>query len=518
MSDAAPATTRTDPAARPDAIHTAPGRALSGSGLRKSYAGVEVVKGVDFTVPAGAVVGLIGENGAGKSTLSSMIAGIVPPTAGSMTLDGESYAPTSPSEALDRGVALIHQEIRMVPSLSVAENIFLGRLPLRGGRVDTAAMVRRSREVLDVLGIDLDPRRPVTGLSMAAQQSIEIAKAISRKPRYVIFDEPSASLTGHETDLVLDQIRRMAATGVGVVYISHRLEEVRDVCSQIICLRDGALVRHWETGDVPAPEMVSAMVGRDFAFEHHAPEPHREDVVLEVRGLGRRGAFSGVDFTVSRGEILGVAGLVGAGRTEMVRTIAGADRFDEGEVRLEGRPLALHSPSAAIAEGIVMVPEDRKGQGLNLGLSSAANILQPWEREMGRGRAITQRLLNRAAAKSREDFDIRGSMDLPVVRLSGGNQQKVLLAKWLVHEPKVLILDEPTRGVDVGAKMAIYRIVRDCAARGVAVVVVSSELEEVLGLSHRVLVMSGGRQRGILTREQATAEAVMQLAVPMGQQ
>ncbi|GAA2001631.1 sugar ABC transporter ATP-binding protein [Nakamurella flavida] len=494
------------------------GRALTGSALRKSYAGIEVVKGVDFAIPAGAVVGLIGENGAGKSTLSSMIAGVVLPTSGEMTLDGESYAPTSPSDALDRGVALIHQEIRMVPSLSVAENIFLGRLPVRGGKVDTGSMVRQSREVLDLLGIDLDPRRSVVGLSMAVQQSIEIAKAISRGPKYVIFDEPSASLTGHETDRVLDQIRRMAEHGVGVVYISHRLEEVRDVSSQIICLRDGALVKNWDRGNVPAPEMVSAMVGREFTFEHQAPEPHREDVVLEVRGLGRKGVFSGVDFTVSRGEILGVAGLVGAGRTEMVRTIAGADRYDEGEVLLEGRPVRLDSPAAAIAAGVVMVPEDRKGQGLNLGLSSAVNILQPWEREMGRGRFITNRLLNRAAAKSRADFDIRGSMDLPVVRLSGGNQQKVLLAKWLVHEPTVLILDEPTRGVDVGAKMAIYEIIRDCAARGVAVVVVSSELEEVLGLSHRVMVMSGGRQRGILPRADADAETVMQLAVPTGQQ
>jgi ribose transport system ATP-binding protein len=486
--------------------------------LRKSYAGVEVVKGVDFRIPAGAVVGLIGENGAGKSTLSSMIAGIVPPTAGEMFLDGEPYAPSSPSDALDQGVALIHQEIRMVPSLSVAENIFLGRLPMRGGKVDTASMVRQSREVLDVLGIDLDPRRPIAGLSMAVQQSIEIAKAIARKPRYVIFDEPSASLTGHETDRVLDQIRRMAEHGVGVVYISHRLEEVRDVCSQIICLRDGTLVRTWDRGDVPAPEMVSAMVGREFSFEHHAPEPHREDVVLEVRGLGRTGAFSGVDFTVSRGEILGVAGLVGAGRTEMVRTIAGVDRYDQGEILLEGKPVQLHSPAAAINAGIVMVPEDRKGQGLNLGLSSAVNILQPWEKDLGRGKLITRRLLNRAADRSRRDFDIRGSMDLPVVRLSGGNQQKVLLAKWLVNEPKVLILDEPTRGVDVGAKMAIYQIVRDCAARGVAVVVVSSELEEVLGLSHRVMVMSGGRQRGILPRAEADAETVMHLAVPVGQQ
>ncbi len=494
------------------------GRALVLTDLQKSFAGVTVVKGVSFTLAAGEIIGLIGENGAGKSTLSSMIAGVHSPTAGTMTLDGDPDAPSSPQQALELGVALIHQEIRMVPGLSVAENIFLGRLPLKGGKVDTASMNRQSREVLDILGVDLDPRRPIAGLSMAQQQSIEIAKAIARKPRYVIFDEPSASLTGHETDRVLDQIRRMAEHGVGVIYISHRLEEVRSVCTQVVCLRDGNLVRQWDRGDVPQQEMVSAMVGRDFVFEHQAPPPHRDDVVLEVRGLARKGAFSGIDFTVSRGEILGVAGLVGAGRTEMVRTIAGVDRFDEGEVLLEGRPLTLHSPAAAIDAGIVMVPEDRKGQGLNLGLSSAVNILQPWEKRMGRGRFITKRMLGRAAAKSRADFDIRGSMDLPVMRLSGGNQQKVLLAKWLVEEPKVLILDEPTRGVDVGAKMAIYEIVRAAAERGVAVIVVSSELEEVLGLSHRVLVMSAGRQRGIIPRDEVTSEGVMELAVPMSQQ
>lgn len=491
-------------------------RALTLHDLKKSFAGVPVLKGISFSVPAGQVIGLIGENGAGKSTLSSIIAGIHEPTEGSMTLDGEIYKPSSPHAALDNGVALIHQEIRMVQSLSVAENIFLGRLLVKGGKVDTAEMVRRSREVLDLLGIDLDPRRPIGGLSLAAQQSIEIAKAISRRPRYVIFDEPSASLTGHETDRVLDQIRRMSAHGVGVVYISHRLEEVRDVCSQIVCLRDGNLVKSWPTGGVPHQELVSAMVGRDFQFQHQAPEPHHEDIVLEVKGLGRKGAFSDINFTVSRGEILGIAGLVGAGRTEVVRCIAGADHHDSGVIEVEGKVQGLRSPAAAIEAGIVMVPEDRKGQGLNLGLSSAVNIMLPWESTLGRRRLITNRLLAGAASKARTDFDIRGSMNLPVLRLSGGNQQKVLLAKWLVREPKVLILDEPTRGVDVGAKMAIYEIIRLCASRGVAVIVVSSELEEVLGLSHRVLVMSGGRQRKILPRNEVTSQAVMELAVPLG--
>lgn len=490
------------------------GRSLTSRDLVKTYGGVPVLKSVGFSVRAGEVVGLIGENGAGKSTLSSILAGIVFPDSGSMTLDGEAYQPHSPHDALERGVVLIHQEIRMVPGLSVAENIFLGRLPMLGGRVDRDRMNQEAGAALDVLGITLDPRRPIAGLSMAAQQSIEIAKAIARDPRYVIFDEPSASLGGQETDKVLERIDLLRQQGVGVVYISHRLDEVRRVAQQILCLRDGELVAHWGTGDVPKDDLVKAMVGRDFVFEHHAPEPAKDDVVLEVRNLTRGAAFEGISFSVTRGEILGIAGLVGAGRTEVVRAVAGVDRIDSGEVILEGERLTLKNPSSAIRAGIVMVPEDRKGQGLLLGRSSGENICMPWESDLGRKGLITRSKIGKIAERYRTEFDIRGSVDIPSGGLSGGNQQKVLLAKWLVEKPKVLILDEPTRGVDVGAKMAIYEIVRDLAASGVAVVVVSSELEEVLGLSHRVLVMSGGRQRGVLDRDEANAEEVMALAVP----
>ena len=491
------------------------GRALICRDLVKSYAGVTVLKSVSFSVSAGEVVGLIGENGAGKSTLSSIMSGVVQPDSGTMTLDGRDYAPHSPHDALEQGVALIHQEIRMVPELSVAENIFLGRLPTSGGRVDSARMHREAAAALEVLGIDLDPRRPVRGLSMASQQGIEIAKAIARKPRYVIFDEPSASLTEHETGKILERIRVLCSQGVGVVYISHRLEEVRQVAQQIVCLRDGNLVQTWGDGDVGHDVLVKAMVGRDFQFEHHAPEPAEASVVLEVRDLSRAGVFEGISFSLAKGEILGIAGLVGAGRTEVVRTLAGVDRADGGEVLVDGRTVSLRNPAAAISAGIVMVPEDRKGQGLLLGRSSSENICSPWEKLLGRRTLLTRAKITKVAAKSRTEFDIRGSLDTPSAGLSGGNQQKVLLAKWLVKTPKVLILDEPTRGVDVGAKMAIYKIVRGLAASGVAVIVVSSELEEVLGLSHRILVMSGGRQRSILPRSEASSESVMALAVPL---
>ncbi len=483
------------------------------SGLVKTYSGVTVLKSVDFSLQPGKVVGLVGENGAGKSTMSSVITGVVKPDGGSMTLDGVAYAPSSPADALRQGVALIHQETRLISDLSVAENIFLGRLPRRGGRVDWDLVRREAALILDSLGVDLDVRRPVRGLSMAMQQEIEIAKALSRKPRYVVFDEPSASLGESETGHVLDRIRALRASGTGVVYISHRLDEVREVSDEIVCLRDGNRVADWQSGDVAKEEIINAMVGREFTYEHIAPKPSRSQTVLEVRGLGRRNAFAGINFEVAAGEVLGIAGLVGAGRSEVVRAIAGVDRADEGQVLLDGRPLRCTSPRAAIMAGVVMVPEDRKGAGLNLDRSAAENLTLPWEGDLARGGLMTKKIIRRVAAAQRERFDVRGNMALPVKSMSGGNQQKILIGKWLVKDPKVLIVDEPTRGVDVGAKMAIYEIIRSLAASGIAVIVVSSEMDEVLGLSHRVMVMSRGRQQGILTRDQATPQRVMALAV-----
>jgi ribose transport system ATP-binding protein len=492
-------------------------KSLSVSHIDKYYTGVQVLHSVSFTVPAGKVVGLIGENGAGKSTISSIIAGVVQPDGGQMTIDGEPYAPETPAQAISSGVALIHQEIRMVQELSVAENIFLGQLPMKNGRVDSAKLHKDSREVLTKLGVDINPARKVRGLSIATQQSIEIAKAISRSPRYVIFDEPSASLTPHETEQVLQQIKVLCEHGAGVIYISHRLEEVLLVASEIICLRDGHVAKAWKTKQISTGELVKAMVGRDFRFEHHAPvEAGENEVVLEVRDLSRASVFEGINFTVSKGEVLGIAGLVGAGRTELVRAIAGVDRATSGEIFVNGKKIKVHSPADAIKEGIVMVPEDRKGQGLNLEQTGAQNIASPWEHILRKTRLVTNEWMKNLAETTAKAFDVRGSIHQPVASLSGGNQQKILLAKWLVREPKVLILDEPTRGVDVGAKMAIYQIIRDAAARGAAVVVVSSELEEILGVSNRVLVMSRGRQQKILSRSEATAESVMTLAMPMG--
>lgn len=481
--------------------------------LSKSFNGREVLKSVELSLRPGRVLGLVGENGAGKSTLNLMIAGALKPTSGQMVLDGEVYAPATPSDALHRGVALIHQEIRLLPRMTVAENIFLGRLPMRGGRIDRQRAEREAQDELDALGVRVNAKRMVSGLSMAVQQGIEIAKAIVRKPRYIIFDEPTASLGEAEAERVLAQIRKLKAQGTGIIYVSHRLDEIREIADGVMCLRDGECVANWEAGPVATQDIIHAMVGRDFTFEHHAPTPSSSHVALKVEGLSRAGAFENISFEVAKGEILGLAGLIGAGRTEVARVIAGADRRDAGTIQIEGKTVDCSSPRAAINVGIFMVPEDRKGQGLHLNQAVGANIALPWEKKLLKFGLILRAGLEKMTGVQKQRFDIRGSLSQPVGRMSGGNQQKVLIAKWLVEKPKVFIVDEPTRGVDVGAKMAIYEIIRKLAAEGIAIIVISSELEEVLGLSHRVLVMSEGRQRGILSREEAHPASIMSLAV-----
>jgi ribose transport system ATP-binding protein len=487
-------------------------RVLSAKGITKRYGANTVLHSIDFSIEAGSVVGLIGENGAGKSTLSSIIAGIKQPDEGTMTIDGVAYTPTGPLEALNSGVAIIHQEIKMIPELSVAENMFLGRLPTHRGRVATRQMVTEARAALEDLGVALDPRRPVAGLSTATQQEIEIARAILRRPSFVIFDEPSASLGQDETKRVLEQIEVLRSRGTGVVYISHRLDEISAIADRVFCLRDGRKVGEWPSADIDREGMIRAMVGRELALRNIEPPTPDDHVVASVEGLSS-GRFEDISFELRRGEILGVSGLVGAGRTEIVRSLAGADRFTAGTVSVDGRRVRIRSVSDAIGAGIYMVPEDRKTQGLNLNRTSAENMSLPWESRLVPRGFVTTRFLNRLKKRMTKELDIRGNLDRPVGLLSGGNQQKVLLAKWLVRTPKVLILDEPTRGVDVGAKEAIYEIIRDLATQGVAVIVVSSELEEVLMLSHRVMVIAGGRQKALLSRAEATPERVMQMAV-----
>ena len=486
---------------------------LSLQGIRKSYGPLEILHGVDFDVRAGEVVALLGENGAGKSTLSNVMSGTVKPTSGTMTWLGRPYAPAEPRAAIDAGIAMIHQELMLLPHLSIAENIFVGRYPMRGGRVDRAEMARRAHAGLQRLGLDIPPTRLVEGLSTANQQLIEIAKALTLEARLLILDEPTASLGGAETELLFQQIRRLKAEGVGIVYISHRLDEIRQIADRVVVMRDGDKVREFDRADVPVRSIVEAMVGRSLErMFPEVPAPQAE-TVLEVKGLTGPGrVFSDVSFEVRKGEIFGIAGLVGAGRTELVRAMTGADPIVSGRVLVGGRDVTPSTPADAIRNGMVLVPEDRKLQGLVLDHSIEENIGYANRRAVARGGWVARSRVRRFANDCIGRFGVKGRDRQRAGEMSGGNQQKVVLAKWLARNPSIVVLDEPTRGIDVGARSTIYDIIVDLARSGMAVVVVSSDLEEVLGLSNRIMVMAGGRRQGVLERGEADTVSVMELA------
>jgi len=486
---------------------------LSVHGLCKSYSRVQVLHGVSFDVRKGEVVALLGENGAGKSTASAIVAGLVQPDEGSMVFAGQPYAPASPGDAMAAGIGLIHQEMRLLPDLSIAENVFVGRLPTRGGRIDRARARDQAAMQLRRLGLDVSPDRKVRSLSIGAQQQVEIAKALTLDARLLILDEPTAALGGAETEHLFTQIARLRAEGVSFIYISHRLDEIARVADRVVVLRDGYLVARHDTAQVPVATLLRGMVGRDIdrLFPETAPPGTRE--VLRVEGLtSARGAFRDVSFGVRAGEILGVAGIVGAGRTELVRGILGADPLAAGTVRVDGRRVSLRGPGDAIEAGIVLVPEDRKSQGLVLEHSLGSNLALGNYDRLARAGWLWPSAQRGFARSLIERLGIKGRPGDGTKFLSGGNQQKAVIARWIARAPKVFILDEPTRGIDVGARAAIYALIADLVRAGMAVVIVSSDLDEVLGLSHRVMVLSRGRLMGTLDAAQADRVAVMALA------
>ncbi|CAN7270590.1 sugar ABC transporter ATP-binding protein [Rhizobium sp. LjRoot30] len=486
---------------------------LSLRGVQKSYGPIKVLHGVDLDIYPGEVVALLGENGAGKSTLSNIISGTVQPSTGDMTWLGNSYAPANPRAALDEGVGMIHQELKLLPKLSIAENVFVGRYPMKAGRIDRKAMEERARAGLKRLGLDVSPDRLVEGLSTGRQQLIEIAKALTLNARLLILDEPTAALGGEETQLLFRQIERLKADGVGIIYISHRLEEIRQIADRIVVMRDGAKVQEFDSGDVPIRTIVEAMVGRSLERMFPTLPTPTEEVTLEVRGLSSPSkTFRDINFSVRKGEVFGIAGLMGAGRTELVRAITGADPISAGEVLLHGKPVTPRSPIEAIRKGIVLVPEDRKLQGVVLDHSIAENIAYANLGVISRKGWISSRRIREFADEFIQKFGVKGRGGQNAGELSGGNQQKVVLAKWLAQRPQVVVLDEPTRGIDVGARSSIYDLIMDLARDGVAVIVVSSDLEEVLGVSSRIMVMAQGKQAGILNREDANDVSVMELA------
>lgn len=489
--------------------------------ISKRFGGTQALDNVSFSVDRGEVVGLVGENGAGKSTLIKILAGVHQRDRGTILIDGRPVTINGPQDAQRLGVAVIYQELNLTPNQTVAENVFLHhaqRMPGLLGRLGFADHARREREtraLLEQLGIvGLDPQRKVGELSVAFQQLTEIAKALAFDARLIVMDEPTSALPDEEVEHLFQIIRRLKARGLGVVFVSHRLNEVRAICDRVVVLRDGQNAGALPIGEATDDRLIAMMVGR--AIENLYPKRPATpgEVVLEVEGLTRSGVIEDISFHIRAGEVVGLAGLVGSGRTEVARAIFGADRLDRGTIRLNGRPVHIRSPQDARRLGIGYVPEDRKVQGLVLGMTVRNNTALTVLRQLALGGHLIQWPSVEAKARQYvQELQVRPPRtDLIAGSLSGGNQQKVVLAKWLAAELKVLLLDEPTRGIDVGAKAEIHGLIDELAHRGMAILLISSELPEVLAMSDRILVMSEGRLAGELSRAEATQERVLALA------
>ncbi len=493
------------------AATTPPEPILEMRGIDKSFPGAHALRSVDLTVARGEVLGLVGENGAGKSTLIKILSGAYSRDLGEIRVGGERIESATPHDMLERGVAVIYQEPALAPHLSTAESIFMGRLPTnRFGVVDWRRLDHDTSIVSDRLGLELQPRVPVGRLSVARRQMVEIAKALSREARLIVLDEPSAVLGDAELQGLFSVIRRLARSGVAFIYISHRLNEVFEITDRVIVMKDGQVVASEATADLTPGRLVQLMVGRDLGdiFPKRTSQPGAE--ALTVRGLGRRGVLRDIDLTVREGEILGIAGLAGAGRTEVLRAIQGADPIDAGEIRVFGKRVRIGSPQWAIELGIGLLTEDRKGDGLMLRQTVAFNVTIARLREIAPRGVLDLAQERRTVEDHVERLFVRTpGIDAPIRNLSGGNQQKCIFAKWLNADCRILLIDEPTRGVDVGAKSEIYQLLADLTARGVAIVMVSSELPEILGMSDRVVVMREGRITAELSRAEATEERIM---------
>lgn len=495
---------------------TATDTVLKATGIDKAFPGVQALCHVDFDLRAGEVHALVGENGAGKSTLTRILAGIETVDVGDITLASRPYRPRSRKEAEELGVRMVMQELNLIGSLTVAENIFIDKLPSRFGFIDYAALNEAGREVMQRVGLEeIDPSVMVGSLGVGQQQMVEIAAGLSRQCRVLALDEPTASLTDSEVELLFAQIARLKNAGVGIIYISHRIEEVLAIADRITILRDGQFVATHRGEDLTHDDVIRLMVGRDLAQEDLAPSGTRGDVALRVTGLRGGEKVRDVSFEVYRGEILGVAGLMGSGRTETMRLIFGADPMEAGEIYLYGEkaPARLRTPREAVRRGIALLTEDRKEQGLFLPLPVRVNVTITHLDDAGRlgwvdgarERTVTQQYI--------ESLGIRcASTEQPVEYLSGGNQQKVVIAKWLYRNCDILIFDEPTRGIDVGAKFEIYRMLADLARQGKAILFVSSDLKELMAICNRIMVLSAGRAAETFARGHWSEERIMAAA------
>ncbi len=492
-----------------DSPHSTP--ALELRRVVKSFGAVVALRSGSLTLRRGSIHALIGENGAGKSTIVKIIAGLYRRDAGEFLLDGDVVDFTSTAQSKAAGIAVIYQEPTLFPDLSVTENIFMGRQPTNGiGRIDRKAMKLETAAIFDRLGVNIDPERVTEGLSIADQQIIEIAKAISLDARVLIMDEPTAALSGVEVERLFAVARSLRDEGRALLFISHRFDEVFDLCDTVTVMRDGSYVDTTPIAETTVDDLVRQMVGRDVTELFPKLPAKIGDVVLEVSGLTRRGVFRDVSFQLRAGEIVGLAGLVGAGRSEVARAVFGVDTYESGTVTLHGSPLPKGSPQKATARGIALVPEDRRRQGLVLDDGISRNVTLAIRNKLARWGLLWTGLENEAAKVWASRLEVKtAALDTEAGTLSGGNQQKVVLGKWLATEPTVLIVDEPTRGIDVGTKSEVHRLLSELAQSGLAILMISSELPEVLGMADRVLVMREGRLTGEFDRADATPEAIM---------
>ena len=487
---------------------------LQVEGISKSFPGVRALQNVEMHLQQGEVLSVVGENGAGKSTLMKILAGVQRQDSGSVRVDGKTVSFASVSDAMDAGIALIHQELNLADNLTIGANIFLGREPRRLGLIDERAIHRESTRFLKRIGLSLDPRRLVQDLTTGQQQMVEIAKALSIDARVLIMDEPTSSLSAAESERLFDVIRDLRSQGVSIVYISHRLAEVQELSDRVTVLRDGELAGHLAEDQITHGNLVRLMVGRDVSRVFSRTPFPAGKVAVEVRGL-RTPTWPAheLNFAVHSGEIVGIAGLVGAGRTEVLRTLFGADAPLSGEIRIRGQKLTVTSPVDAIESGIALVPEDRKQQGVVLDMTIRENISLASIHRTARSGFMNFAAERRQSSDMCEQLRVKAPADtIRTGNLSGGNQQKVVLGKWLSMKPHLLLLDEPTRGIDIGAKQEIYQLMDRLAAEGIAILFVSSELEEIMGLSDRVIVMHEGCITGELSRDQLTEQAIMTLA------
>lgn len=488
-------------------------------GVSKSFRGVQALGGVDFSVRAGEIHALMGENGAGKSTLIKVLTGVHERDAGGILFGTASISPRSPREAEELGISTVYQEINLIPELSVAENIMLGRQPRRFGLIDWKALHARARRALQRLEIELDLRRTVSSCSLALQQMVAIARALDVNAKLLILDEPTSSLDENEVAELFKVMRHLRAQGLGLVFVTHFLDQVYSIADRITVLRNGGLVGEFKTAELPKLQLVGKMLGREPAVAEKtggtiAPASDRNATgaaFLIARQLGRKGGVEPLDLEIRRGEVVGLAGLLGAGRTETARLLFGADRRTSGTVMIEGRPAPLTSPARAIGAGIAFCSEDRKSEGLIPSLSVRENIILAMQAGRGVVRLLPQKMQDELAAHYIQALRIKTpSPETPIQNLSGGNQQKVLLARWLCLQPKLIILDEPTRGIDVGAKAEIEKLVESLRREGMAVLFISSELEEVVRASQRVVVLRDRRKVGELAGAEVSEQRIME--------